>query len=255
MGILESSFISIDKKNIELILSEIISLTNEDKEYMKENMVEISQGASSYYPVKTVVRKISEFMEKQSQNTKNGAISEFFLVCILRNQEFEQEYCYRNLEENSIKKGFDGVFTKNGELWLTESKSSYTTESHNYEHKSTIVRAYKGISDQLEGKTSNDPWENAVSHSRLAKSSESLIKKLSELSINYTEKKFSNIKFHNVILGSTIISERTDLINCDCSRLNDCLKDHEASKEFVVLINLKSISIFTNFIEEVLNDD
>lgn len=255
MGILDSSTVSIDKKNIDLIISDIIDLSNDEKEYIKENMVEISQGVDSYYPLKTVAKKISEFMKKQSQNTKNGAISEFFLVCILRNQEFEQEYCYRNLEENSIKKGFDGVFTKNGELWLAESKSSYTEESHNNEHRSTILRAYTGISDQLEGKTSNDPWENAVCHSRLVKSSESLIRKLSELSIDYTEENFSSIKFHNIILGSTIVSERTDLINCDCSRLNECLKDHESSKEFVVLINLKNISLFTNFIEEVLNDD
>lgn len=57
MGILDSSTVSIDKKNIDLIISDIIDLSNDEKEYIKENMVEISQGVDSYYPLKTVAKK------------------------------------------------------------------------------------------------------------------------------------------------------------------------------------------------------
>ena len=46
-----------------------------------------------------------------------------------------------------------------------ESKSTKTKS-----HKTNIDNAYNGIKNQIEGKTENDPWENAVNHAKAAES-------------------------------------------------------------------------------------
>lgn len=67
----------------------------------------------------------------------------------MRTKGFSQEYCFRNLEENSAKKGFDGLVLEGEKFWLLESKSSQI--GHNNSHRNTVYRAYKGLEKQLSG--------------------------------------------------------------------------------------------------------
>ena len=52
-----------------------------------------------------------------------GAVAEFFAHLLLNHKGYEQNFLYQNLEERSIKKGFDWVYSIEDELWLMESKS------------------------------------------------------------------------------------------------------------------------------------
>lgn len=57
--------------------------------------------------------ELVEYLARLDINKRNGAISEFLLICILLwKKVFSQEYCFKNLEENSAKKGFDGLVIK-----------------------------------------------------------------------------------------------------------------------------------------------
>lgn len=247
MAILNSRVVKIKNSRKSLIISNVDHLTDDDCDFFKKNLVEISQGRESGYTVQVIAKKLQNFLERQSNNTMMGATAEFFLVCIMRNSGFSQEYCYRNLEENSIKKGFDGLFSREGKLWLAESKS---TEDH-IKHKHTIDLAYDSLLSQISGKTSNDPWENAVSHAIQARSQNSLIKKLVYLSEQYTKGNYETIEQQNIIIGSTVISESISKIDSTEGSLEECLAMHEAADEILVAINLKDKELFKNFVAEV----
>ncbi|MCT3086237.1 hypothetical protein EFN80_00150 [Lactococcus lactis] len=255
MGLLDSVKITLQKKNKEIIISNVESLSKEEKDYMIENLVAISQGRGSFYSHKTIAKKIHNFMKKQDVKTYNGATAEFFLACILRKAGFSQECCYRNLEENSIKKGFDGLFLKDNQYWLTESKSSAAVNIHNNCHNHTVSLAFRGLKAQISGSTNNDPWENAVSHAKSAQSEDSLIKKLVKLSENYTEGEYETIGDQNIIIGSTIFSSPISNINYDEKTLGPLIENHEVSNEVLVAINLDNNEMFVDFISEVANGE
>lgn len=176
-------------------------------------------------------------------------------MCILRNLGFSQEYCFRNLEENSIKKGFDGLFLKQNKLWLAESKSTETIKQHNNNHKYTVDLAYNGINKQISGKTNNDPWENAVSHANNAKSEKNLIKKLTQFSKDYSLGKFQSIENHNIILGSTVITDIISDITSDVDSLVKLVENHNANSEILIAINLSNKHLFADFIAKVVANE
>ena len=172
----------------------------------------------------------------------------FFLICILKQSGFEQRFCYKNLEENSAKKGFDGLYKHNSEIWLVESKSSYT--GHNNSHKNTIKKAYDGISNQLSGKTSNDPWENAANHSKVWGDG-SLVKKLESLSMDYVSGNYKLIDECSVILGTTLVKSDRALVEKDKEKIYEYVVDHKALNEKIVAINLLKNDIFLDILRVI----
>lgn len=234
----------------DILIKNITELTKEDETYIVENLVEISKGRNSNYDLYTVVVKILQFLEKQTEKTRYGAISEFFVLKTLKEEEFEQEYCFRNLEENSIKKGFDGVFLKENTFWLMESKSTKTKT-----HKTNIDNAYNGIKNQIEGNTENDPWENAVNHAKAAESKKNLIEKLTELSRQHTLGKFSELQNSNIILGSTVINNNIDSSLVDKEELIKYIDNHVSKKEILVSVNLASEKHFIELLEKIKKNE
>lgn len=234
----------------DILIKNIRELTKEDETYLVENLVEISKGRNSNYDLYTVVVKILQFLEKQTEKTRYGAISEFFVLKTLKEEKFEQEYCFRNLEENSIKKGFDGVFLKENTFWLMESKSTKTKS-----HKTNIDNAYNGIKNQIEGKTENDSWENAVNHAKAAESKKDLIEKLTELSRQHTLGKFSELQNSNIILGSTVIKDNIDSSVVDKKELKKYIDNHVSKKEIIVSVNLSSEKHFIELLEKIKNNE
>ena len=234
----------------DILIKNITELTKEDETYIVENLVEISKGRNSNYDLYTVVVKILQFLEKQTEKTRYGAISEFFVLKTLKEEKFDQEYCFRKLEENSIKKGFYGVFLKENTFWLMESKSTKTKS-----HKTNIDNAYNGIKNQIEGKTENDPWENAVNHAKAAESKKDLIEKLTELSRQHTLGKFSELQNSNIILGSTVIKDNIDSSVVDKKELKKYIDNHVSKKEILVSVNLSSEKHFIELLEKIKNNE
>ena len=234
----------------DILIKNITELTKEDETYIVENLVEISKGRNSNYDLYTIVVKILQFLEKQTEKTRYGAISEFFVLKTLKEEKFEQEYCFRNLEENSIKNGFDGVFLKENTFWLMESKSTKTKS-----HKTNIDKAYNGIKNQIEGNTENDPWENAVNHAKAAESKKNLIEKLTELSRQHTLGKFSELQNSNIILGSTVINNNIDSSVVDKEELIKYIDNHVSKKEILVSVNLASERHFIELLEKIKKNE
>lgn len=242
------------RENLTAIVVNLDVLTEKDKQYIKENLVQISKGEKSKYSSKVIAKKLKAMLDKQTIDNQHGLTAEFFQAVILRNQNFEQKYSYNNLEENSAKKGFDGVFTLSGEIWLLESKSSYKQSSHNNKHKVTIDRAYKGVTELISGTKSNDPWENAVSHLNNSSSNESLMERLINLSEDYTNGRYQRVEDSNLIIGSNVIHRDISQIETNLSQVELYLSKHCAKKELVVLLNFTSPSIFLDFLGELADE-
>lgn len=244
-----------NKANIKIIEVHFDVISDEDKDYIKKNLVEIAKGVNSKFEPKTIAKKLLNMFESQSvksNNNKNGLTAEFFQAVIIRNQGFEQKYVYKNLEENSAKKGFDGIYQKNGDIWILESKASADRQ----EHKTTIDRAYKDVVEKLSGtgKSKNDPWENAASHSRVYDpSNSSLIDSLEKLSKDYTEGNFQDVKDYRIILGSSVIANDINNVETDVPSVQNYLQNHKSKKEIVNLITYSSPELFIDLLKEITN--
>lgn len=245
---------SVNHDFLQVLTKKINNFTQLDSEEITKSLVEVCFGRESFYDYDTVIEMMKEYLNDKSDSQKIGAISELILTYILRSMDYNQEHCFNNLEEGSAKKGFDGLYTKDGEIWVVESKSSSTKERHKYKHKGTIDKGYNGIKSQLAGKSPNNAWANAVNHAKIMGTERSLVKKISELAASHTKKKFINIKNSNVILGTTIIDEDVEKTELSFEAIEYYCGHHESKKEIVVAINLKSIDDILSYIHGGLNE-
>lgn len=203
------------------------------------------------------------FKEKKSdENKKAGFVAEFICHLYINQLDYEQHFLFTNLEEQgSMKKGFDGLYQMDDEMWIYESKSSLSaTTSAN--HNSNIGEAYRDIRDKLQGKKVNNhgnpisPWNNAVNHASVANidDKETLIQNLKEFRNRFIKKDFENIKNFNVIPSSTIFLEdkwgNIDNLNLE-TKLKSLINKYEYRKMNIICINKKSIDSFVRYINGI----
>lgn len=249
-------------KNYQYLRLNIDSLSDSDKDFIRNNLLEINSGRDSDLDLKSETIELVNYLSRLDINKRNGAIAEFLLICILREKGFSQEYCFKNLEENSAKKGFDGLVCKDEQFWLVESKS--TQINHGNSHRNTVYRAYNGLKKQLSGANIkiNNPWRNAWNHMKIAGSTEDLQKSIANLSTNYSQKKYSTIENHKIVIGSTVIPDSktknksianiSDIDN-SIKSIDSYIKNHQSEDELVVAINLKTIEVVIDFFKEIAN--
>lgn len=218
-------------------------------------LVEICEGKSNS-EISTVKKRLVKFFNtKVDSTTELGAIAEFVCHAVLKKLGFKQEFLFLNLEEGSIKKGFDGFYTLGTQNWLFESKSG-TISTANISHESKIKEAYSGLKNKVSGKKvngnpQNDPWGNAYNHARVVGTKKSICDQLKLLSDNYVNEKYTNISEHNIIPGSTIFFENTwapkkqDQILKDISAIIDAL---DCKALHIVCVNKKTKELFLKYL-------
>jgi len=118
---------------IHLIVIE--DVTNELKQLVDDQIVNICENDDDF-TIDFVKNDLKNFFKKKDENTTMGAVAEFIIHLYLKTIGYQQECLYRNLEEGSIKKGFDGYYTYLSEEWIMESKSgSITTKAISHKKK------------------------------------------------------------------------------------------------------------------------
>ncbi|EIV8491873.1 hypothetical protein [Vibrio parahaemolyticus] len=218
-------------------------------------LVSICEGDSDS-ELGLVKLRLRNFFEDKRKNTTMGAIAEFLVHLYLNQNGFKQEFLFFNLEEGSIKKGFDGFFSKGSETYLLESKSG-SVISKNVSHKEKLRSAYSDLDNYVSGKSDkgkNNPWKNAYNHaSHMDVGTEkSIRKKIKRLQDNFDMGKFSDINDFNVIPCSTIF---LDGIWSD-GMTSEILLDHEFVSKFsgntvkAICITKDSVDIFFNYLSK-----
>lgn len=260
MSKLNSTIINISNEKSFHFLS-IEKYDDNIQKLIKSNLVAIWDGILSDTEIELVKKQFTIWFEGKDDSKKIGFIAEFFCHLYMKQLKFEQHFLFKNLEEsNSMKKGFDGLYQKNNEIWLYESKSSLPT-TKDATHNANIGDAYWDISKKINGtkkdKKGNpiDPWDNAINHAGHfhVERDTTLLKNLKEYKKRFFNKDFEKIDDFNVIPSSTIYLEENwkDINETELeSKLKKLTKDYKFNKMNIICINKKSINDFINFISE-----
>lgn len=234
------------------------------KKFVDSQIVSTYNSTFDVEDIELVKVQIQEWFDekKNDENKKAGFVAEFICHLYLNYLAFEQHFLFSNLEEKgSMKKGFDGLYKLENEMWIYESKSSlHTTTTAN--HNSNISEAYRDIRDKLNGSKKNDlgnpisPWDNAVNHAIIANinNNESLIDNLKTFRKKFIKKDYENIENFNVIPSSTIFLEDkwTTIDNDDLQeKLEKLIQKYKYQKMNVICINKKSIDNFIRYINGI----
>lgn len=196
--------------NIELHVLDLIHLTPEIIKQLNDNIVEICEGDSTS-PLTLVKKNFHSFLATKDKRTQIGAVAEFFVHLYLRQCNLKQEFLFFNLEEGSIKKGFDGFFSSETQEYLVESKSGVDT-TLGISHKRKLKEAYDDISSVISGnsrKSQNNPWRNAYNHACHVDvgTNKSIRVRIKELSDMFDRDEFGNPNNFNIIPCSSIFIE------------------------------------------------
>lgn len=241
-----------------LTIIDIDDITEPIKEVLDKNIVLICEGnsGSDLATVKTHVKNL--FSTKQ-QDWIMGATAEFFVHLYIRLTGYKQECLFLNLEENSIKKGFDGYYSKNNIEWLMESKAG-SIESKDISYSGKVTLAMSDLSAKISGRDKsgkrglpNNPWREAYAHASqydvgTAKEIRKNIKKLSD---DFTNGKFRSIEEFNTMPCGTIFlsgvwkQPNHDSILKDIESIADKLK---GEKVHVICVTHRSTDIFMRYI-------
>ena len=257
-----------EDEKVSIYVIDIRELDENLKNTINQFIVSICEGPQeTLLELEDVKEEIRRFLtEKKPKNNETGketntyigAIAEFFIHLFLNYIGLKQECLFLNLEEKSIKKGFDGYYSFNGETWIMESKSGYIN-SQNATHKEKLKTSYKQLKDKI---TTNDPkvnnpWKNALRHAQIAQSDKNILKELQKFSQQFIRKEINNdINNFNLIPCSTIYyfkdweENKENIIN----EIKHFISELEYRKLKIICINKKFKKLFLNYLGDRLMD-
>jgi len=236
----------------ELYLIDFEVLSKELVDSIDAQLVKICEGNSGR-TVQLVKDRIKTYLTpKKGKNLEIGSIAEFMLHHYLNLLGFVPKFMYFNLEENSIKKGFDGYYLLGNDQWIMESKSG-NISTKDISHPNKITESYNDLKWKLAGGPLNNPWQNAVSHAGhyYVGVVPDLVKELQDLATKYQSKDFEDIKDYNIIPGSTIFLDGNWLkpdhtsIEKDIKTLVDKM---QFKKIKVICLTKKSVDLFWDYL-------
>ncbi|MCX6159057.1 MAG: hypothetical protein NTY74_13840 [Ignavibacteriae bacterium] len=222
--------------------------------YIDESIAKICEGNTDIN-LYTIKKRLIKFLtSKIGTNLEIGAIAEFFTHLYLNEIGFKQEFLFLNLEEESIKKGFDGYYSYLNEEWIFESKSG-SISTDKISHKNKIKEAYTDLKDKISGDVKNNPWQNAYNHASHidVDSSSNIRNNLKILSEEFTNDVTHDIDNFNIIPGSTIFLEGNwESINTTELEIeiNKLILKFNFNKINVICVNKKSLSLFWDYLNK-----
>lgn len=231
----------------------IPTLDDNITDYIDASIVSICEGSTDTDIDTIKQRLIADLTSKKGSNLEMGIIAEFFGHLYLIELGFKQEFLFLNLEERSIKKGFDGYYSHNDETWIYESKSG-SISSEGVSHEFKISTAYSDLKDKISGNPANNPWQNAYNHACHIDvgTVASIRKNLKALANAFTQGIRQDIASFNIIPGSTMFLEGAwTKIEVDdlAPKLEKLMTKFSFSKIHIICVNKASIDLFWNYLE------
>ncbi len=204
-------------EKVSIYVIDIKEISDELKQTMDEFIVSICEGPQeTILTIDDVKQEIKNFILEKRPKSDNdtgrnsytyiGAIAEFFIHLFLNYIGCKQECLYFNLEERSIKKGFDGCYSFEDKTWIMESKSGYEN-SEGATHTNKLQTSYKQLKEKITSSNPslNNPWRNALNHAKIVASNKDILKELQIFSQQYIRGEINNnIEDFNLIPCSTI---------------------------------------------------
>lgn len=253
----------VETENVdELHILNIKDIDKDFRDYIDEYIVEICDGNLGT-ELDIVKHEAFERINKKDQRHVIGAIAEFICTLYMRHLGFKQEFLFFNLEEKSFKKGFDGVYTYDNELFILESKSSLKKEQIKScsAHKSRLKISKEGLENAIIGQTTKNVWLNAVRHCTIVNSNNDIIKQLQELRESFTKIKMKNrngilpkIENYNLIPVSTIFYDNGGWGTLDedsiKGKVKQLFEDFKVKNLKVICVNKSSTKYFLDYLKQ-----
>lgn len=242
-----------------LTIIDIEKIDDAMKNVLDEYFVLICEGASGS-SLSTVKTRVKNLFSSKKQDWIMGATAEFFVHLYIRLTGFKQECLFLNLEENSIKKGFDGYYSKDGQEWLMESKAGSVC-SKDISHAGKVSLAMNDLSAKVSGRDKsgkkempNNPWQEAYSHASQydVGTAANIRKNIKNLADDFTNGKFRSIEEFNTMPSGTIFLSGVwtqpdhDLIKGDIERISDKLKGKQIH---AICVTHRSTELFWKYLE------
>lgn len=245
----------------------ILGLSDELKEIIRSNISSICHGShildyvdNPLYNYQSTIRSFIERYEKKTDNTRKGMIGEFLSHILITTlfDNYEITSAFFNLEEKSIKKGFDLMLYDNADssVWITEVKSGNLHKDKTHDQTtSALLNTAKGDLKKRLNEQKTQYWHNAINHVRSAVHDEAdyrtvLLKLLREnLGKDAAEGKAKS-QDKNVFLISNLFASLDIKISEDPAKtIYDSLSDNETFKNtFVFTIQKETYEKVVDFL-------
>lgn len=231
----------------------INEISDELKVIVREHLSSICHGShvsddlnSSMYNYKSTIGSFLERYKKKTDITKKGMIGEFLSHIIITSlfDEYVIASAFFNLEEKSIKKGFDLLLydTTDSTVWITEVKSGnlHANSTHDQTTSNLLNQAKNDLNKRL-NEQETQYWHNAIHHVRASVHDESdyrdaLIRILRDDYGCDAATKKSKSQDKNVVLISNLFEPLSTKISITPSEtLSKSLSDKKLFSESIVL--------------------
>ena len=247
------TIVKILKNGSELRIIDIENIDTPLKNLLDEKFIKICEGNVSINLNGVKQRVVNYLTPKIGKTLEMGAIAEFFIHLHLNETGFEPQFLFFNLEENSIKKGFDGYYYHMSEEWILESKSGLST-TVGISHSNKVKESYSDLSNKLSGKTKNNPWREAYNHaSHIDVGADASVRtNIKKFSDAFDNKVFFKIDDFNIIPGSTIfLNGSWSATDCNALEIEieDAISKFNFKKIKIICVTKKSLKLFWDYLK------
>lgn len=239
--------------NLQISIFEVKELNSDTQQYLDENLISICEGEHSFSDIDSVKRRIVKLFDGKNREWKMGAIAEFFVHLYMNLTGYTQDCMFFNLEENSIKKGFDGYYNLHSNQWVMESKSGSILTA-NISHKSKVKEAVTDLKDKFEGRATNNPWQNAYNHASHCDvgTPADIRKSIKKLSDEYLSATFHTLEEFNIIPCATIFLDTTwcpENKDTIITEVQEAIKNTKYKNAHLICVTQGNIDIFNQYIK------
>lgn len=245
----------------------VSELTEDLKDAIRSRLSAICHGAanaesgSEMYCYKSTLTEFLKRYTSKSDNQKKGMLGELLLHILIAEyfNEYRVNSPFFNMEERSVKKGFDLVLNKTGtaDIWLAESKSGelHANKNSTQTAMDLINTAQSDLYDRLNG-DSFSLWQNAIIGARSAISEkrddrDAVIAVLRKYGTAAYKNEMSSATT-NVILVGTVFNNVLDPI--DATKVKEKQSQISSSSIFknvyIIAIQKNTYSAIYEFLEE-----
>lgn len=207
-----------------------------------------ANGGHRMYNYKNTLNEFLKRYESKPENIRIGMIGELLIHLLVYNyfDDLKSVTPFFNMEERSIKKGYDVVLTEKSKpiLWITEVKSGklHSNKNANQTVNELLNLAKRDLNERL-NKENSSLWMEAINAAKVAFDSKNSMKEaVIEVLENWGDYATDNIytsRDKNVILSGVLFSDFKDEISETTSKKK--IKTVESEKLFkqVYIITLQ----------------
>lgn len=251
----------VERKIGKSIILEIHNLSDELKDKIKEQLVEICHGeyalvsASKYFSFDETIKELVNYRLPKVKNKKIGAIGEILLNVMIREfTDMKIVSPFFNMEERNVKKGFDIIAVDSaGDLWIIESKAGEQGKLKTSTEKvcERINVARKDLDTRL-NKDNSQLLLNAIKSVKSSLDDNSEKKTI----MNILEKNSNSCSSidKNVVLGGTVFCLFDSVI--EASKLNNLyisiLKSNKFSKIRLIAIQKQTFQVVIDYLSTLV---